>query len=426
MATQDVIVIGAGAAGLTAAAVAAKAGARVTLLERKPVTGGRATTDVIDGFHCNQGAHALYAGGAGVDVLARLGIEPKGAKPPLDGQGRRGEILGALPAGPAALATTALLRPASRARMAKAFVKVQTTKAQKVDHTTWKAWVDDLTGDEAVREIFHALARLSTYANAPDLVSAGAVLAQLQSANDGVWYLDGGWQQLVDGLVGACAASGVTIETGVEVSEVRPTDGGWEVVAGDALRSAASVILAGLAPAVCARLLHLATDAFAAAGPAAEAAVLDLRLDEQPEHRFVLGLDQPTYFSVHGPPASMAPEGKAAAVAMKYLPVAEKTTVEQDRADLEGVATAAGATAVLGDRFLRRMTVTHGIPLASQGGLAGRPGVAVDRRPGVYLAGDWVGETGLLVDAAFASGEAAGRMAAERAGADRPKVGASS
>lgn len=109
----------------------------------------------------------------------------------------------------------------------------------------------------------------------------------------------------------------------------------------------------------------------------------------------------------------MAPEGKAAAVAMKYLPVGEPTKVEEDRSDLDCVSSAAGADAVLGERFLRRMTVTHGIPLASHGGLAGRPRVEVAERPGVFLAGDWVGETGMLVDASFASAETAGEAAAK-------------
>ena len=57
---RTVIVVGAGLAGLTAAATAAHLGADVTLLEAREHAGGRARTAVIDGFHLNQGAHALY------------------------------------------------------------------------------------------------------------------------------------------------------------------------------------------------------------------------------------------------------------------------------------------------------------------------------------------------------------------------------
>jgi thioredoxin reductase len=58
-------------------------------------------------------------------------------------------------------------------------------------------------------------------------------------------------------------------------------------------------------------------------------------------------------------------------------------------------------------------------PLARRGGLAGRPSITDTGIDGVFLAGDWVGRQGHLADAAFASGEAAGRAAAQRAAARR-------
>jgi len=55
--------------------------------------------------------------------------------------------------------------------------------------------------------------------------------------------------------------------------------------------------------------------------------------------------------------------------------------------------------------------VAHGRPLPGRG-LRGRPPVAVPDLARVYVAGDWVGPDGMLADAAFASGRAAGRAAA--------------
>jgi len=59
------------------------------------------------------------------------------------------------------------------------------------------------------------------------------------------------------------------------------------------------------------------------------------------------------------------------------------------------------------------MTVAHAMPRAEEGGLAGRPGVKLDGRPGVFLAGDWVGARGMLADAAAASAEEAARCVQE-------------
>jgi hypothetical protein len=71
-------------------------------------------------------------------------------------------------------------------------------------------------------------------------------------------------------------------------------------------------------------------------------------------------------------------------------------------------------------RYLHLMTVAHGTPQAATGGLAGRPPVSVTGRPGLFVAGDWVGPTGLLADAAVASGRAAAQQAVARAASVAP------
>ena len=102
----DVIVVGAGLAGLCAAATARQAGSRVVVLEAHG-PGGRARTVERDGFVLNMGAHALYRHGAGIEVLAQLGVVPTGVAPPLARyRALAGGRLHALPTGPGPLLRT--------------------------------------------------------------------------------------------------------------------------------------------------------------------------------------------------------------------------------------------------------------------------------------------------------------------------------
>ena len=66
---------------------------------------------------------------------------------------------------------------------------------------------------------------------------------------------------------------------------------------------------------------------------------------------------------------------------------------------------------ILTRRFLPSMTVSYSLPLASENGLAGRPGVTSAGQPNIFLAGDWVGPEGQLADASAASARAAAQRA---------------
>ncbi|HQW52014.1 MAG TPA: hypothetical protein PL082_08155, partial [Tepidiformaceae bacterium] len=62
-------------------------------------------------------------------------------------------------------------------------------------------------------------------------------------------------------------------------------------------------------------------------------------------------------------------------------------------------------------QFLPSMTAATAMPLASAGGIPGRPGPAVPETDGVFVAGDWVGPSGWLADAALGSARRAAREA---------------
>jgi len=151
--------------------------------------------------------------------------------------------------------------------------------------------------------------------------------------------------------------------------------------------------------------LLLADPGWGDLGPEVTAACLDAGLRRVPEPGYVLSIDAPAYATVQSPPARRAPPGQAVVAAVRY----GATEAKLDRAVLHAHLACAGVREedVVTSRFLARMVVAGAAPIAARGGLGGRPAVDASGLPGVYLAGDWVGPTGLLADAALASRQAA-------------------
>ena len=76
MAKYDVVVIGAGAAGLSAAALLAKEGRTVLVLEAGPYVGGRGVALSDEGYKINLGGHLLEDSGSGITkVFEHVGRE---------------------------------------------------------------------------------------------------------------------------------------------------------------------------------------------------------------------------------------------------------------------------------------------------------------------------------------------------------------
>src|SRR5918997_4082183 len=80
-AATDVVIVGGGLAGLSAATWLARAGRSVTLFERAEHLGGRAITQVRDGHLFNLGPHAIYRAGVGMQLLRDLGVQFTGRSP---------------------------------------------------------------------------------------------------------------------------------------------------------------------------------------------------------------------------------------------------------------------------------------------------------------------------------------------------------
>jgi phytoene dehydrogenase-like protein len=254
-------------------------------------------------------------------------------------------------------------------------------------------------------------------------LGTAAALRQLKVVLRGVIYIDEGWQKIVDSLHSAAVSSGVNFVTSSRVVAVEhdgtrvhgvalggiDVDEDSEETAGRAPRP----IVAEAGTRLPAERVVLAVDPVSARAMLGDAArlpetfdpvlltCLDVALSSlpQPKATFAVGIDQPLYFSVHSQWAQLTPKGGALIHVARY-----------------GGGEAAELEALLDDmqpgwrevtvhrRFLPSMVVSNS---ASTAGVV-RPAV---RTPieGVHLAGDWVGDEGMLSDAALASARAASK-----------------
>src|SRR5271165_6975649 len=181
----DVVVVGAGLAGLTAAATATAGGARTLVLEaHRP--GGRARTTERQGFTLNLGAHALYRRGPGARVLADLGVAPTGAPPPLSRyQGSLDGALHQLPTGPSSLLRTSLLGARSKVQLGGFLARLPRMDPDALSGTSIRAWLDGLGLRPDAEAVVLALLRLGTYCPDVEHFGADAALAQMQIAASG-------------------------------------------------------------------------------------------------------------------------------------------------------------------------------------------------------------------------------------------------
>src|SRR5262249_43482504 len=171
-------------------------GKRVILLEQSNEVGGRGRTKAVDGFLLNLGPHALYRGGRGIQVLSELGVEVRGNPPAISGAyAVRDGVKHAFPSGFVSLLTTSLFGPAAKFEAATFLASILKIDTRELMNETLRGWVDANIAHAKVKEFLYTAFRISTYTNAPDLMSAGSAIRQLQLAfSKNVLYLDGGWQ----------------------------------------------------------------------------------------------------------------------------------------------------------------------------------------------------------------------------------------
>ncbi|HKA18997.1 MAG TPA: FAD-dependent oxidoreductase [Blastocatellia bacterium] len=419
---NEVIVIGGGVSGLAAAAFIAKAGKRVSVFEQSQALGGRAQTKEQNGFYLNLGPHALYRGGRGIEVLRDLGVEPKGRVPSVSGAfAIKDGVKHTFPAGAVSLFTTSLFGLSAKLEAARFLASIAKIDCEHYMNVSVSEWLDRTISHSEVKDFILAAFRVATYTNAPDLMSAGTALAQLQKAFDkSVLYLDAGWQTIVDGLRDVAQSAGVNLQTGVRIDAVTRDADGWVngVRLSDGTRIPTSTVVIASNPAAAVQLVENARDSslsqWAETAIPVRAACLDVALSRLPKEKatFALGIDRPLYLSVHSASARLAPDGSALIQTAKYLPPDDQDSAEDVEKELEGLLDLVQPEwrgLVVYRRFLPEMTVVNSLPLARLGGTDGRPDPEVTDIPGLFIAGDWVGSEGMLADASLSSARKAAK-----------------
>jgi phytoene dehydrogenase-like protein len=337
----------------------------------------------------NQGPHALYVGGPARRELEAMEIELDWWQPasaasvfPRDGKAKR--TLG------------------GEAQLGRWFLGLQRTEPEELAGVSVAEWLRRSLRSEKARASAGALVRVATFVADHESFSADAAVTQLKTVLvPGVRYLRGGWQSLVDALAEKAKRDGATLRTSAGVRGVERDGEGWAIALDEETLRADILVVAAGGPDAVGKLLG--ERAPAPPGPAAELSVLDLALRKLPRRsrRFALGVDKPTYLSRHSPPDH--PGGVLLSLA---------SYEREPRAALEELADTVQPgwrEQLVFDRFLPRMVAVSAISTPANGGLGGRP--AVDQGDGLYLAGDWIGSEGWLVDSALASGAAAAAAA---------------
>lgn len=416
----DVVVVGGGIAGLTAACYLARAGVEVTLFEKASNLGGRAATQTSDGYKFNRGVHALYTGGAASSVFQELGITYRHGSPKETFVLRQGRFH-VLPSSPIELLRSDFLSVLDKLDLIRLFVVLPRLDARALARLSVQEWLQSAVRRPAVRQLLAALAHTFVYCASLDLVSAEVFVDKLQrSLAHPVHYIDGGWQTLVDALRQVAEQAGAYLASGTHVEAVEHQAGR---VRGVRLRDGrlvqASAVIIATSPREAVKLVDDGT--FSSLRQAvdllvpARVACLDVALRRLPASRFTIvqDLERPRFLTTQSLYSRVAPEGGALVYTFKQLDPTLPTDPRDDERDLENLLDTAlpGWRDLLIRRFyLPRIEAVGALPMASSGGFAGRPGPRVTGLDNLYLAGDWVGSEGFLVDASVASARQAARL----------------
>ncbi len=208
MAKYDVVVLGAGAAGLSAGAVLAKQGKKVLVLDRDSHLGGRGMAVPFDGYRLNLGGHLLEDPGSGITKIIEYvggmlehGLTSQGMPVWLDGRWRSVQELYSTD-------------KTELKKVIKILCETDWKELDKYDDQPLRAWLSKYTSSEGVIALFEyvAIAECLTehwydHSASDNLYVRKMHYMERRIAGYSCWPV-GGWHGIFDKLAAGLKAHG--------------------------------------------------------------------------------------------------------------------------------------------------------------------------------------------------------------------------
>ncbi|PEJ58324.1 hypothetical protein CN692_08600 [Bacillus sp. AFS002410] len=416
----DVVVLGGGIAGLTAAIYLAQTGKKVLILEKGSKVGGRGISNQVGNAQLNLGAHALYTNC--IEILNEVGVKLSGKIPKLSGSfifGDQFEQMKVIEAYNLFLGNH--LKWKEKMEFLRFYRQIRKMDIDELNCISLEEYLNNNITSNCVKNLILAFIRLSTFTCNSELLSAGVAIGQLRSAK--VMYINEGWQAIVNDLVKTAEQHGVAIQKSSSVCKVTGTYPNINLELRNDTSISTKCLLSTINPVDLVKLIdEPVSDSFlqkCSQMIPIKAACLDLVMRglPNPKLNFALGIDQPWYFSNHSTVANLTTEqGEVVVHLMKYLNSVNETDPSKDEEELEGLLDLlqpGWRDYVISRRYLPKLIVSNDIkkPLESLNSSLSNRKVGVD---GIFVAGDWVGQMELLLNASLTSAKSAANLINEK------------
>jgi len=221
----DIVIVGGGLAGLSAAAYLSHKGKKVAVLERG-VLGGRAVTLPIKGFHFNFGAHAIY--GRDTSMLRtfekELGLSIQWQDfSPSKAKYDMGDEVTDVPANILGLFRTKVMGGLDKVSFTFNILKTMLKLESGHPHLSIEKWLEQKNTPDDVREMMLTLASSNFFTKEPEKIPSDVFFryySRLFLTNKPVAYIGGGWQALINEFVRVIENNNGAIHTKTKIVSV--------------------------------------------------------------------------------------------------------------------------------------------------------------------------------------------------------------